>query len=249
MKFWNSIKKFFDNSKNVNQKNLTKINLGLAGISFTTLLGLLQVKPVEFDFHLKLALVCLSMTLPIGFVFGFLYTEKDDNDKSIIGRFFLSFFSWVNVITASLGLVSLIEHFSLAAGIIFVIIESLLILIFLIEEYESLIVIILRFVFKYFSLLVIFVTRKFQILWQKIKMLYYITIIYYRDKKIKRLQNENVQRVKSLKSFFQKLKKMKNKWRTNKRIWDKKREGQNKGYISWKIKYLILKFLFLKRLS
>lgn len=115
-------------------KSNEKLFLVLTGISFAILLGLLQIKPSDFDIPLYISLSCVIIVIPTGIIIG--YPLEFDGNKTIVGNSMkeierFSSFHYISSIIiklfTSISIISIVFHFSIVFGIAMLIIGFIMI--------------------------------------------------------------------------------------------------------------------------
>ena len=108
-----------------------KMHLGLAGVSFGVILSLLQVR--KLDIALTITLFCFITIFPINFLIGYILGQINDKTTLLFTKSKIRISQAVVTISGiiiSVGIISLIFHFSMFIGFIFVVIIMLSLILF-----------------------------------------------------------------------------------------------------------------------
>lgn len=118
-------------SLNVNTTLFDKTFLGLFAASFAFFLGLLQIQ-LPLDTYLIISMYCFMITFPISFMFGFFIGFANPKKISMTDTEFwrITIILWIDAVINLTGVACMIMHFSLLAGLIFIVVCILTFLLF-----------------------------------------------------------------------------------------------------------------------
>jgi hypothetical protein len=108
-----------------NHNSIGNINLGFSAASFAGILSLLQLK--EYDAYLTVFLVCFAVIMPMSLLIGVTssYTDMNRMQPQKDYPIFVILATSLECFIAFIGISSLILHFSIPIGVVFIIVGIL----------------------------------------------------------------------------------------------------------------------------